>query len=191
MKRILSVLVALLLLLVITGCGGGQETGGDYEDDYQKSSETVYDDVSLKVRTSSASYSSGSIIVITAVVENLSDKYYAVKIPQNNDDEALNILVSIDGYELIPAGERESGEKEQYLMLEPGGSIDCTREFLTKVKAGGRELELWECEPEISASVLLGPSFESRSGKLTGLEYSEKKIVTSFKVDGSGTKPTK
>lgn len=198
-RRAALALCAVLMLLPVSACK--EETPGDqtvyetvsgvtmYEDAYQKGSTTSFDDIELNIRTSSPSYASGSIVVVSATVENNSDYYYALKVPAYTADaDALVFDVVADGYALEPFSQHDAGADTRYIMLEPHSSIYCSREYLASVLIDGQSTNLWQCEPQVNITVYVGPSFLKRESDLANLDYQPLTLSAKFTVESSAEK---
>lgn len=190
MKRCLTSVMLLLctmILLVSTGCGSKQKeenkTDLNYSDDYQAVAQVDYETISVQVRTSSSAYFTGSIISVTAVIENKSENYYSVA-PSGN---GFDITVTADGYELVPSGAVSPSDVP--LVLEPKGSVSVTREYKAKALVRGEEVPLWECEPIAELNVKISEPAVSRQAALDMPLTDVKSAKTSFAVYGTGDKP--
>lgn len=179
--------VCLVTLLFSVGCGKksdeNKKTDLNYSDDYQAVAQVDYETISVQVRTSSSAYFTGSVISVTAVIENKSENYYCVA-PEGN---GFDIAVVADGYELIPSG--EVSPSDAVLVLEPNGSVSMTREYKSKVLVSGEELPLWECQPVATVNVKISEPAVSRQAALSMSLTDEKTAQTSFMMYGSGDRP--
>lgn len=193
MKRCLIAMALALCVLTVfltAGCSGCAGDNGDepkeelnYSDDYQAVAQVDYDTLTVQVRTSSSAYFSGSVISVTAVIENKSENYFCVS-PEGNGFE---LSVSADGYDLIPSG--LISPSDAVMVLEPNGSVSMTREYKSKVMIDGEERNLWECEPVATVSVKMSEPAVSRQAALD-MPFSETKTAkTSFMMYGTGDRP--
>ncbi len=193
MKRgtiVLLLIICMLAVLLASGCDGCAKSNAEagktevnYSDDYQASTQIDYDTITVQVRTSSSAYFSGSIISVTAVIDNKSENYYSVA-PMGN---GFDISVAAEGYELIPSG--TASPSDAVLVLEPHGSISMTKEYKSKVISGGKEVNLWECEPIASVSVKISEPAVSRQEAIEMPLDDVKTAQTVFMMYGNGEKP--
>lgn len=190
MKRYITVFIASIFVAAMflsAGCGKNKESKpqGDtnYSDSFQSAAQVDYEDLAVQVRTSSAAYFTGSIISVTAVIENKSENYYLVS-PQGN---GFDITVSADGYEFVPSG--AASPSDIPLVLEPFGSVSMTKEYKSRVNVNGEEIPAWECEPAAVAFVRISKPAVSRQSALEMPLSEEKSAKTSFMMYGTGEKP--
>ncbi len=189
MKRCPTVITILCVItaLFLTGCGNKQnneqKTDLNYSDDYQAVAQVDYETISVQIRTSSSAYFAGSVISVTAVIENKSENYYSVAPDRNGFD----ITVTADGYELVPSGAVSASDVP--LVLEPKGSVSVTREYKAKALVRGDEVPLWECEPVAVLNVKISEPAVSRQAALEMPLTDLKSAKTSFTVYGTGDKP--
>ncbi len=190
MKRCFTAILLVLCMIAVlfsAGCGKGKEQENkpklDYTDNYQAAAQVDYDTLSVQIRTSSAAYFTGSIISVTAVIENKSQDYYSIA-PMNN---GFDISVTVDGYELVPSG--MVSPSDAMLVLEPNGSVSMTREYKSKAYVSGRELPLWECEPVAAVKVKISEPAVSRQAALDAKLSDSKSAKTTFTVYGTGERP--
>ena len=190
MKRCLTAFflaACIVLMLFSVGCGKKNDDGAksdvNYSDDYQAAAQVDYETLTVQVRTSSSAYFTGSIISVTAVIENKSENYYLVS-PEGN---GFDISVTADGHELIPSGSVSPSDVP--LVLEPHGSVSMTREYKSKVNVNGQELPLWECEPMAAVKVKISEPAVSRQAALSMPLSDSKSAKTSFMMYGTGEKP--
>ncbi len=192
MKRcMIAILLAICVLILMFSAGCGKKKKEEqpklnYSDDYQAAAQVDYDTLSVQIRTSSAAYFSGSIISVTAVIENKSENYYKVA-PAGN---GFDISVKADGYDLIPSGAAVSAS-DAPLILEPNGSVNVTCEYKSKVNISGEEKMLWECEPVASVNVKISDPAISRQAAIDADFKDAKTAKTSFMMYGTGEKPEK
>ena len=209
-RRLIAVFACMVLLLSLSACkknGSGKIEDGVYTDKYQSVAQENYDDMTVKIRTSSSAYFPGSVIAITAVIENESDKYYAVA----PFGEGFEIKVIADGYELemintgaqsevdiIETSQSDTASKtdavpeekeKKMLILEPHGSVSITKEFMTNAIVNGNIVPLWECEAAAQLSVEIGKGCESKELAMKSTEFESKTAKSTFNVYGTGNKP--
>ncbi len=193
MKRgtiFLLLIICILSVLMASGCDGCAKSNAEagktevnYSDDYQASTQIDYDNITVQVRTSSSAYFSGSIISVTAVIENKSSDYYKVA----PADAGFRIYVMADGYELIPAGAVSPSDTP--FILEPNGSVSVTREYKSKVMFSQKEKMLWECEPIAIVNVKISEPAVSRQAALDAELTDQISARTSFMMYGTGEEP--
>ncbi len=193
MKRCLIAMALVMCMLTVfltAGCSGCAGDGGDkpkdelnYSDNYQAVAQVDYETLAVQVRTSSSAYFSGSVISVTAVIENKSENYFCVS-PEGN---GFDISVSADGYALIPSG--QISPSDAVLILEPHGSVSMTREYKSKVMIDGEEKNLWECEPVATVSVKMSEPAVSRQAAIDMPLTETKTAKTSFVMYGTGDRP--
>lgn len=190
MKRCLTaILLAVCLVTVLFSAGCGKKNNEDkktdlnYSDDYQAVAQVDYETLSVQVRTSSSAYFTGSIISVTAVIENKSENYYCVA-PVGN---GFDITVTADGYELVPSGVISPSDAP--LVLEPNGSVSMTREYKSRAVVSGEEIPLWECEPVAVVNVKISEPAISRQAALSMSLSDVKSAQTSFMMYGTGDRP--
>lgn len=208
-KRAVALSLCAAVLVCLGACKkneAGKIENGVYTDAYQSVAEESYDELTVKMRTSSSAYFPGSVIAITAVIENESDKYYAVA----PFGEGFDMAVSADGYELemietgaenepvlvAASGTDASSQtdipaqsKKEMLVLEPHGSVSITKEYMTNAVVNGNTVPLWECEVSAQLSVEVGKGCESKTQAVASTEFESKTAKTVFTVYGTGNKP--
>ncbi len=189
MKRCMIALllvVCMLAVLFLSGCSKKNETEEpklNYTDDYQAVAQVDYETLSVQVRTSSSAYFSGSVISVTAVIENKSQNYYCIA-PEGN---GFDISVAVDGYELVSSG--SVSPSDTALVLEPNGSVSMTKEYKSKAYVSGEERPLWECVPIAKVEVKISEPAVSRQAAVESPLSDKKTAETSFTVYGTGEKP--
>lgn len=187
-NRIIAVIaLCAMLLACFCACGsdGNSGTPGQYADDYQSIVNEKYDDISVKMRTSSSAYFPGSVISITAVIENNSDMYYLVA-PYG---KGFSIELKADGYRMAEIIDASASDISEALILEPNGSVSVTREFMTNAIVGGSEKPVWECEAVAVLNVGISEPQVSKELALASKKYTPKKAETKIAIHGTGKKP--
>ncbi len=190
MKRcVIAILLVMCILTVLFSAGCGKKKNNEeepklnYSDDYQAAAQVDYETLSVQIRTSSSAYFTGSIISVTAVIENKSQDYYCIA-PMDN---GFDISVTVDGYKLVPSG--AVSPSDAVLILEPNGSVSMTREYKSKAYVSGEERPLWECEPVAEVKVKMSEPAVSRQAAMDAKLSDSKSAKTAFAVYGTGEKP--